>query len=1038
VLLAVCLSSFVLPLGADDLMRTQIEADWLRQLERWASGGPAVPKTRQDAAGAVDGVKDGKYAFHTGLEPNPWWQVDLGQPQAIARIVVFNRLDYAPGLHNADHLGILGSDDGVQWTVLHENRGTHFGGVSGAAPLDVPFPQPPEARYIRLQVRSDQPIFFHLDEVEIFGADDPHRNIALGCTADQSSISQWSTNKLVADTRTALPIYTAQLIRQGVGLAHELQQHEIDTQDALRELEVLQQRLGQLDQAAAEESWRQLYFDVRWTIRRLVWRHPLLNFDHLLFVKRFTQQAYPDICLNHMPWVSPPGGDICTLMLGGPEDAPQVRPILQGALGPGHVHGIDLHWDGQRVVFGYAQAKSDQPPAGWLDRTTSYHLRRTEEPIHLFEVYVDGTGLRQLTEGEWSDLDPTYAPNEDIVFVSERCGCSLQCNEFDKDETSCNLYVMHSDGSNIRRMSASKDGDYLPHCLDDGTIGYCRWEYQERGWANIQSIWTVRPDGTGADALFKQHLNDPWALEDVRSIPGCGTRKLVAIAAGHHTLATGPIVVVTPAVGINDARGIRIVTPDSLPPEGGMSGTPVDEGGVRDGGGLYSTPWALSERLFLTAYSFSNEQTELKGYALYVVDVHGNKELIYRDPDISCFSPIPLRPRTRPPVINDTTDATARYATLLVANAAHGVDGVDPRAARYLRISQRLVWPYNNQDGGHRYHEVPHTQQHVPNWTPARVLGEVPLEADGSAYFRVPADTAVYFQLLDENHMELRRMRAFISLQPGEQRMCFGCHETRGEAPVAPVFPLAAQREPTMLQPPAWGERAVNFLRDIQPIFDRYCTTCHSGLQPAADLDFSGGLTARGVIPAFGSNRAYETIRVHQLVSRSNVRGDASITQPLEFGSHRSKLVEVLRQGPCGRRAHLSDEEFRVLVTWIDANSPYHSTFINKRAQEPAYDLPADRELLDKVTSIHARRCQACHEAADITRPHWIDIRSPRQSLLLTAPLAVSAGGLQRCGQPTYATCDDPDYQAVLQLLEDAVWRAWKYPRRDVQALLER
>jgi hypothetical protein len=58
--------------------------------------------------------------------------------------------------------------------------------------------------------------------------------------------------------------------------------------------------------------------------------------------------------------------------------------------------------------------------------------------------------------------------------------------------------------------------------------------------------------------------------------------------------------------------------------------------------------------------------------------------------------------------------------------------------------------------------------------------------------------------------------------------------------------------------------------------------------------------------------------------------------------------------------------------------------------------------------------------------------------LLLTAPLAVSAGGLQRCGQPTYATCDDPDYQAVLQLLEDAVWRAWKYPRRDVQALLER
>ena len=89
-------------------------------------------------------------------------------------------------------------------------------------------------------------------------------------------------------------------------------------------------------------------------------------------------------------------------------------------------------------------------------------------------------------------------------------------------------------------MSVNKDGDYLPHCLDDGTIGYTRWEYQERNLTQIQSLWFVRPDGTWADALFKQHMNDPWALEDVRSIPGTPQRKFVAIAAGHHTLAAGP------------------------------------------------------------------------------------------------------------------------------------------------------------------------------------------------------------------------------------------------------------------------------------------------------------------------------------------------------------------------------------------------------------------------------------------------------------------------------------------------------------------
>ena len=92
-------------------------------------------------------------------------------------------------------------------------------------------------------------------------------------------------------------------------------------------------------------------------------------------------------------------------------------------------------------------------PEGWLDRRTNFDLRRNEEPIHLFEIGVDGSGLRQLTAGQWSDLDPAYAPSGDVVFVSERCGASLQCNEYDKDETSCNLYACRPDGSDVRRLS---------------------------------------------------------------------------------------------------------------------------------------------------------------------------------------------------------------------------------------------------------------------------------------------------------------------------------------------------------------------------------------------------------------------------------------------------------------------------------------------------------------------------------------------------------------------------------------------------------
>jgi len=779
------------------------------------------------------------------------------------------------------------------------------------------------------------------------------------------------------------------------------------------------------------EVRRDLYLRVRWTVRRLAFANPFVNFDRLLLCKRFTQDTYPDVCLNHMPWVSKPGGDICVVTLAGPDGEAQVRNVISGQLGPGHVHGMDLWFDGDRVVFGYAKKDTPEGPRD-RGRANNYNLRREVEPTHLFEIGIDGKDLRQLTDSrDWSDLDPTYLPSGDIAFVSERCGCSLQCNEWDKDETSCNLYVMRPDGTDIRRLSASKDGDYLPHCLSDGTIGYTRWEYQERGWAHIQSIWYVRPDGTGADALFKQHLNDPWALEDMRSIPGTANSRLVCIATGHHTLAMGPVVIITPSDGMNTSRSIRIVTPGVTPPEGGMSGTPVDQGGVADGGGLYSTPWPISQKHFLASYSYSNQQTDATGFGIYLIDVFGTKELVYRDPAISCFLPIPLKPRTKPPVLTDVTDPSKDYAVCTLSDATFGCDGVEPGQAKYLRIAQRLTWPYDNTHGGQRYAE----KANPNNWTPVRILGEVPLQRDGSAYFKVPVDEAVYFQLLDENKMELRRMRSFISFQPGESRGCVGCHQTRENAPTDRPFSLAMLSEPVVPSPPPWGTRPISFLREVQPILDKHCVGCHSGMKPAGGFDFFGGLTSDGSITDYGHNRAFDTIIQNRLVAWSPVQGDAAVTRPLQFGSHLSKLVHVLRDGACSQRAKLDKDEWYRLVTWIDANAPYHDGFANKRPQQAAYDLAGDASLHDQLVGIHSERCGSCHKVDQVVRLDWISVLDPKQSLMLAAPLARTAGGSQKCGQSVYESRDDPQYQAALQAIESAVQKAMDHPRRDLKAL---
>ncbi len=1028
-------------------LRQLIEEDWLKSL--------VEPLTTQsDAAGAVDGIKDGKYAFHTGGDSNPWWQVDLGSVQSIARIVVYNRLDYAPGLHNADTLVILTSDDGRQWTQRYDNQGRHFGGVSGAPPLEVVFREGElQARFVRLQIPSSQPIFFHLDEVEIYGPGDTSKNLALRQVADQSSLSPWSTAKI----RRQLDFPTAACIEHGRKLAAHLSRCGVDVSPHLGALEQAEQRLRALSGDAPEAERRRIYLDTRWAVRQLVFTNPLLDFDQLLFVKRFTQEAYPDVCLNHMPWVSKPGGDLCVLrpagrdgsLFGAVADPPAeegaasslgLTSLLNGALGPGHVHGMDLFWDGTRIVFGYALARSDQPPEGWLDRSQSYRLRRTEEPTHLFEVGVDGRGLRQLTSGEWSDLDPTYAPNGDIVFVSERCGTSLQCNEYDKDETSCNLYVMRPDGSGIRRLSVNKDGDYLPHTLDNGLIAYTRWEYHERSWAYIQSIWTDSAGRHGRrrdlQAAFCRSVGaGRHTLDSRQREAGCHCRRPPHAgggavgdrryrlrnqhAAGHRHRHAG-----------RDSARRR---------DGRRAGTGRRRVGQRR---FLLHTLVLSDKFFLVSYTHGDKTTDPVGYGLYLVDVFGNKELIYRDPEISCFAPVPLRARKTPLILPGVIDPTVNYASCVVSDVSFGCEDLAPERIRYVRVAEPIGWPYDNQHGGQRYGEKGPT---LINWTPIRILGDVPVEPDGSAHFQVPPDTAVYFQLLDENRMELRRMRSFISFQPGEQRACAGCHESRGVAPRSSPDPLAAALPPPTPLPPPWGNRPVSFLRDIQPILDRHCVECHSGLKPAGDLDFFGGLTewssqyeqVWGQVPGYGFNRAFETINHAQLVAiaEPNLQ-DASITPVLAYGAHKSKLFATLTQAPHTERVTLSQDERLRLTMWMDANAPYHDTFVKKRLEKPAYDLAHDDELLNRLRGLHQQRCAGCHAAESVSRLDWIDIHQADGSLFLRAPLAKSSGGTQKCGQAVYASDEDPDYQAVRKLVEEALDRAWANPRRDLQALI--
>ena len=118
-----------------------------------------------DASGGNDGRITGYFGFHTELEQDPWWMVDLGAQLPLREIVVYNRLDDEVVAARAAHLRLSLSDDGSSWHEVYARReDAPFGGADGA-PLRVPL-YGRRARYVRVSVPGHT--ILHLDEVEIY------------------------------------------------------------------------------------------------------------------------------------------------------------------------------------------------------------------------------------------------------------------------------------------------------------------------------------------------------------------------------------------------------------------------------------------------------------------------------------------------------------------------------------------------------------------------------------------------------------------------------------------------------------------------------------------------------------------------------------------------------------------------------------------------------------------------------------------------------------------------------------------------------
>jgi hypothetical protein len=447
-----------------------------------------------------------------------------------------------------------------------------------------------------------------------------------------------------------------------------------------------------------------------------------------------------------------------------------------------------------------------------------------------------------------------------------------------------------------------------------------------------EQLWTVRPDGSAPAAFYGNNTFNPVGTWEPRQVPG--SRKIIATAAAHHAMTAGSIILVDRAKGVDGAAPITRLTPDAPFPESEIPLLPHWRAGAAEAsyspventrwpGHCYRSPYPLSEKYFLAAYSFDSLIGEPKGnpanmFGLYLVDAFGNKELLYRDPNIASLWPMPLRPRRRPPVISPgPREAPEREGAFLIQNVYESAPKIEVVRISRLRIIQVLP---KSTPGANR------PPMGVPNASPGKqVLGTVPVEADGSAYFTAPVGIPLSFQALDEQGMAVQVMRSVTYVQAGEVASCVGCHEPRNTAPLCAAPPMALRRPPSKIEPGPDGSKPLSYPILVQPVLDKHCVKCHGAMNP------SGGVVLTGA-PQGHYTFSYNALAPKVSYSAWGRPGgdfrkvnSEPLSRPDYFGARGSPLLARLLKEPC--RSGLTASDMERLVTWMDANALFYGTF---------------------------------------------------------------------------------------------------------------
>ena len=557
----------------------------------------------------------------------------------------------------------------------------------------------------------------------------------------------------------------------------------------------------------------------------------------------------------------------------------QMKSIFKPIVPDASIADLRMHWDANRVMFTTLMGENDKR---W----------------NVYEVKLDGTGCKKLIENEEPDLefyDGTYLPDGRIIANSNIGYQGVPC--VSGDDPVGNMVLYTPEQKNLRRLTFDQDANWNPVVMNNGRVMYTRWEYTDLTHYYSRIVMHMNPDGTENKALYGSGSMFPNSTFDIQPLPGHGS-AFVGIISGHHGVArSGRLIIFDPTKGRKNVQGMVQEIPHRNRPIQEL----IKDELVNGVWPQFVKPTPLNDKYFLVAAKLDPQSL----WGLYLVDIYDNVTCLMQAEGEGYISPILVKETKTPPAIPDRVKLNEKEATIFIQDIyeGEGLRGIPRGTVKELRL-HAYEYAYVKTRSDHNWHGI------QSGWDIKRLLGTVPVEEDGSAIFKVPANTPISIQPIDKDGVAVQWMRSWVTSQPGEVVSCIGCHEDQNQIPI-PKRVMASQKAAVPLKAPEGGVRSFTFDLEIQPILDRACIACHNGEGKAFDL--RGGKKDK-----LGYGTSY--LNIHPYVHRQGGEGDMVVLQPYEYHPNTSELVRILKKGH--HNVKLTDAEWLKLYNWIDYNAP--------------------------------------------------------------------------------------------------------------------